>query len=121
MYIDNRHRSIPGGPSRHASWSEARLKSLISAGMRGPGLQKVVCRAHDLGGTRSSPAKQVRQVSAAGLELAAGDRGVYGGHEAGGRLIKAGLLQRVGVLLGRQVTVGHLRTCDLADDPRELG
>src|SRR5262249_57422965 len=65
-----------------------------------------VCRADDLGETRSSQAKKARQVRAAGLELAAGDRGVDGGHEARGRLNTAGPLERVGVLLGRQVTAG---------------
>jgi hypothetical protein len=63
----------------------------------------------------------VRQVLAAGLEVAAGDRGVQGGHEAGGGLIQAGLLERIGVLPGRQVTIGHLGAGDLADDPGELG
>ena len=59
-----------------------------------------VCRAYDLGETRSGPPEQVRQVRAARLEFAAGDRGVDVGHEAGGRLIKAGPPERVGILLG---------------------
>jgi hypothetical protein len=57
----------------------------------------------------------------AGLEVAAGDGGVESGHEMSRRLIKAGSLQPGGVLLGGQVTVGHLGAGDLGDDPRELG
>jgi putative ABC transport system permease protein len=82
----------------------------------GPDLEQVVSRAHDLGQGCGRAAQQVRQVRAAGLQVTAGDRGVRGGYEAGGRLIQAGFLQRVGVLFSRQVVVGHLRGGDLADD-----
>jgi hypothetical protein len=57
----------------------------------------------------------------AGLEVAAGDGGIESGHEVSSRLIKAGSLQPAGVLLDRQVTVGHLGAGDLGDNPRELG
>ena len=50
-------------------------------------------------GARGSPPKQVREVSTAGLKIAMGDRGVEGGHEIGGRLLQAVLLQRVGVFV----------------------
>jgi hypothetical protein len=59
--------------------------------------------------------KQVRQVRALGLEVAAGDRGIDSGHGVSCRSIEALLLEYVDILLHGQIAVGDLRAGDRAD------
>jgi hypothetical protein len=74
---------VAGGQGRSSPVADREATGVPAqiARMRGIALAGV-CRANDLGQTRSSPPEQVGQVCAAVLELAAGDRGVDGGHEA---------------------------------------